>query len=950
MMSRELICPRGHRWEMKGSAGASRAVCPTCGEIGMDCDTHGPDQTAISELPTLDPSEIPSLVAPTPATRVSPAAAERTQVKPLRIGNYEVVDELGRGGMGVVYKARHHDLERFVAIKMILAGGYASAESARRLRIEAEAVARLQHPNIVQIFDVGEHDGQPFLVLEYLQAGNLARKIAGKPQPPRVAAELIRTLSRAIDYAHINGILHRDLTPSNVLLSALGVTPRTGAAGPAAVLDLAQAMPKITDFGLAKRLDDDASQTRAGVVMGTPSYMAPEQASGNLQDAGPSCDIYSLGAILYELLSGRPPFIAETALLTIEQVLQQEPVPPTRLQPRLPRDLETICLKCLEKEPAKRYASAGALADDLDRFLKGEPIFARRTGAAARVWRWSKRRPALAALIVVSAAATVALLAGSYWSNGLIRAERDRAEDNLSLSLRAVDGMLTEVGEVDFAYEPRLDEKRLALLARALALYQEFLARQADDPRLQLETAQAHRRIGDIERWLGNQEAAGAAYERAIPLFERLRLEQPTRPEMRRWLAYCQNYLGEVHRQSSRPQLAERAYARAMAQSAELKQEFPESVEYAQDLARAKYNAGILFRETNRADQAEKALTAAELELESLTKSHADDASLRQDLARVKLNLGAVYRATARSDRAIACDDEAIQLYAALAKAFPQQREYRYELAVAHSNRGNVYNRLGDNERAQGDYQAAGELLRKLIDDYPSAPSLRQELANTYNSLAAAQAAAGDVGGAQQTWTKAVELLRELVAQHGSVPAYRADLGMTLGNLGWALAKQKQFAQAHEMLTEGVGHLQEFVRTNPDHPDYGPGLHSHLKELGRVSLELKDHASAAAAAQALVAFNRQSANESLAAACLMLRAANVADGDPALDEAARAQAAGRYRDEAAEWILAAAALGVNDAALLDEARELLQASMGQHAGLGAAHDVLFAPQEAPAAP
>src|SRR5665213_3615278 len=253
------------------------------------------------------------------------------------IGDYELLDELGRGGMGVVYKARQSKLNRLVALKMILAGEYAGEKELARFRTEAEAVARLQHPNIVQIFEVGEHDGHPYFSLEFVDGGSLAQKLDGTPLPPQQAARLVETLARAMHAAHQAGVVHRDLKPANVLLTADGT-------------------PKITDFGLAKKLDADAGQTQSGAIMGTPSYMAPEQAGGKSNEIGPAADTYAMGAILYECLTGRPPFKASTPLDTVLQVVSDEPAPPRKLQSKTPRDLETICLKCLQKAPSKRYA------------------------------------------------------------------------------------------------------------------------------------------------------------------------------------------------------------------------------------------------------------------------------------------------------------------------------------------------------------------------------------------------------------------------------------------------------------------------------------------------------------------------------------------------------------------------------------------------------------------
>jgi tetratricopeptide (TPR) repeat protein/tRNA A-37 threonylcarbamoyl transferase component Bud32 len=322
----------------------------------------------------------------TPPLEPLPESAADLPVVP----GYEILGVLGRGGMGIVYKARHRRLQRLVALKMILAGGHAGPQDLARFRTEAEAVARLQHPHIVQIYEVGEQQGLPYCALEFVDGGSLARKLAGTPLPPRQAAQLVATLAEAMHAGHQRGIVHRDLKPDNVLLTADGT-------------------PKVTDFGLAKKLDAGAGHTASGVIVGTPSYMAPEQARGRGREVGPAADVYALGAILYEALTGRPPFKAATPMETVMQVVNEEPVPPRRFQRAVPAELETICLKCLHKEPAERYASAAALADDLKHFLNGEPIGARPSTRWEQTVKWARRKPAAAALIGVSALAILAL-------------------------------------------------------------------------------------------------------------------------------------------------------------------------------------------------------------------------------------------------------------------------------------------------------------------------------------------------------------------------------------------------------------------------------------------------------------------------------------------------------------------------------------------------------------
>jgi eukaryotic-like serine/threonine-protein kinase len=308
---------------------------------------------------------------------------------------YEIYGELGRGGMGIVYKARQRRLNRLVALKMIR-GTNADEIQIARFKIEAEAVAALRHPNILQIYDIGEHNGFPYVALELLEGGSLSGRLMGTVPPPRQAAEWMVPLVMAMNAAHQAGILHRDLKSANILFSADGI-------------------PKITDFGLAKRLEADEGQTHTGQVMGTPSYMAPEQARGDTKLAGPPADIYALGAMLYEMLTGRPPFKGVSAMDTMKQVIEQDPVSPSRIQYHVPRDLETICMKCLQKEPHKRYATARDMADDLNRYLDGVPIKARRTPPIERAVKWVKRRPAKATALAFVSSGLIGMLSYGAW-------------------------------------------------------------------------------------------------------------------------------------------------------------------------------------------------------------------------------------------------------------------------------------------------------------------------------------------------------------------------------------------------------------------------------------------------------------------------------------------------------------------------------------------------------
>jgi serine/threonine protein kinase len=373
---------------------------------------------SLTSMP-FDPSVTPTI----DSAQGKPAWSAPIDFEIPSVPGYEIIGILGRGGMGVVFKARQLALQRVVAIKMFQNWARAGEKELARFRDEADVIARLQHPNIVQIHDVGDVVGRPYFVLEYVAGGNLAEKLDGTPQSPRLASQFVEVLARAVQAAHANGVVHRDLKPANILLNltdkgaADAVETNRGANAAATESSFLLAVPKITDFGLAKiaygewEVQRHRSLTVTGDLIGTPSYMAPEQAAPSGAPVGPAADVYALGAILYELLTGRPPFKGETLLDTVLQVLHSEPVPVTELQPNVPRDLETICLKCLRKEPQHRYPSASELADDIERFLHGKPITARPRGTVEKVWRWTREHPASSGLLAAGVLTPIVALA-----------------------------------------------------------------------------------------------------------------------------------------------------------------------------------------------------------------------------------------------------------------------------------------------------------------------------------------------------------------------------------------------------------------------------------------------------------------------------------------------------------------------------------------------------------
>src|SRR2546421_3764646 len=311
-----------------------------------------------------DPGRPASSMRATTPDDVAPASQKTARAAELlgELGDYELLEEIGRGGQGVVFRARQKSLNRTVALKIISLGQWASKAHLKRFRLEAEAAARLEHPGIVPIHEVGERDGSCYFSMKFVEGGQLDEVARREPMPPRRGAELIAKVARTVHYAHEHGILHRDIKPGNILLDAKGE-------------------PHLTDFGLARLVESESSVTQTLDVLGTPSYMAPEQAAGNNAAVSSATDVYGLGAVLYQLLTGQPPFAGGTTYETIKLLLDTEPRPPRLVNPKIDRDLSTICLKCLEKDPKRRYASSLALAEDLERWLKHEPIRARRTGA-----------------------------------------------------------------------------------------------------------------------------------------------------------------------------------------------------------------------------------------------------------------------------------------------------------------------------------------------------------------------------------------------------------------------------------------------------------------------------------------------------------------------------------------------------------------------------------------
>ena len=747
------------------------------------------------------------------------------------IPGLELVSVLGSGGMGVVFKARQATLDRDVAVKVLHGAHQADPEQRQRFLREARAVARLRHPHLVQVYEFGEAPAaggatsQPYLVLEYVPGRSLADLVRHSPQPPREAAQLMETVARAMHYAHEHGIVHRDLKPANILIHLENWGGRAEDQGEGdhvpTVTNLPAAIPKITDFGLAKLMaPDSVGPTVTGDFLGTPTYSAPEQAAGKIRDIGPHSDVYSLGAILYELLTGRPPFQGATILETLDQVRTQEPTSLSRLQKKVPRDLETICLKCLQKDPRKRYASALLFAEDLGRYLTGQPIQARRIGMGERLVKWARRRPAMAALIAVSALAALGLGIGGWWSALQLSAAAEReakekqlAQENLSYSVEAAERMLNDVAAVDLAEVPQMEAVRKKVLLQAQEFYDKFLKNPGRGPQVPFLAGRAKGRLGDIHDMLEENAAAEKSYNEARDYL------QGQEPEKRRELARVSNNLGVLLKKRGRYPEAEKALQQALDLRQQLAKEYPNQAEYGQDLAATLYNRGTVLAKLASRDKAKETYLEALKVQEGLARAHPDKPDYRRDQGRTLNNLGILFWRV-EPPEAEKAFRKAIGIYKEIVNKNPDVPGYRFQLARSYNNLANLLQKREHVEKYHG---LAQGLLKQLAVDFPKVPLYRQELAGIYLSIGFFHDRANRPALADKAYQKALELRRKVVEESPGVPDYQHTLANLYINLGETLRAKGQLAQAADHYRQAMG-LLERIAVPGRRPDYQSDL------------------------------------------------------------------------------------------------------------------------------
>jgi serine/threonine-protein kinase len=790
-----------------------------------DAESKGADRDALSRpadtVAGAQSSEItpPATAGPQEPTDTRPLPNAKLKEQPASmpemVAGYKILGLLGRGAMGVVYKAEQPGLKRLVALKMIIAGEHASEWDLARFRSEAEAAAHLQHPHIVQIYEVGVDNGRPYFSLEFVDGVSLAAKIDSTPQPPREAARLVQILAATMETAHQKGVVHRDLKPANVLLTADGI-------------------PKISDFGLAKRLQEGAGQTCTGMVLGTPSYMAPEQAEGRTHDIGPRSDVYALGAVLYEMLTGRAPFKSRSVFDTLEQVRTREPVAPLALLPSLPRDLETICLKCLQKDPAQRYPSAGALADDLRRFLDSLPIHARPVSLVERLWRWSRRNPRVALLsvivilVILSWAATSSVLAFSLKrqkdateearihadTNARLAVENaERAEKNAQTARTKHQLAIQRMIGLGEQMQKRLRTRSLSGGASAdlrgvredlLRVLRETMVVMAKDIGDAEVTAfgmvVAHQQMGDLLKKIGQGGEALEQYRQGYEAVKKIAAEKPDSDLARANLGVMLLRLGDMALELDGDVHTARKYYR---EGYDIQQAIA-AQPHGKDYTEAD-NKRLLSHYAVRSGKVELAtgdLPAARRDFEEALQLRRSWMSMaptnvqaQSFLSEVYLWLGVLAGREDDLKEAKRNFDQCLKMCGTLAERFPNSWSFKTDLAEAYGHHGDAQVRFGLFDEAAKSYEKSRAHLLAVLNHDPEDMSRQRLVARTHERLAAMARRQQKQDEAAKRDQEALKTWDELVQIEPNDMTCRAALVL-------ALARAGKVAEARKGATE----------------------------------------------------------------------------------------------------------------------------------------------------
>ena len=866
--------------EMTDNASSAAAVdapaAPATTEFGHSPAPAEPHTTAAATGEwTPDPNDSTRTADRQPATD---DLARGTVVR--YFGDYEIQKELGRGGMGVVYKARQVSLNRSVALKMIKAGVLADDAELRRFQNEAEAVAVLDHAGIVPVYEVGEHDGQRYFSMKLVEGGSLADELASFKNNLKAAATLLAETAEAIHHAHMRGILHRDLKPANILVDS-------------------EAHPHVTDFGLAKMIESDVELTQSGAIMGTPAYMSPEQAGGRRGTITTATDVYGLGAILYALLTGEAPFGGESLIETLDAVRTRPPEPPRKRSASTPRDLETICLKCLEKDPRRRYASAQALADDLHAWLNLRPISARRVGTTERAWLWCKRKPVVAALaasvLLAALLGTGAVIAVQTKANRVLEQknlalqasntkldeQRVRAEARETQAINAVKHFGDAVSKNEaLKSNPMLESLRKELLKEPLTFFKDLRDRLLTDKDTRSESlarlADASFDLGRLTNEIGNQQDAVIAYRESLAIRQKLADSNPAVARFRGALAGTHHNLAVLVSAMDKPAEAEAAYRKAIALSRKLADDNPADTQSREFLPNHHGNLGTLLSATGRPAEAEAELHQAIALRQKLADDNPAVSELRSTLAGSHHNLGDVLRATGTPAGAEAEYRKAIALSRKVTDENPTVPEYRLFLGNHHHNLGALLFETGKLVEAEAELREALALRQKLADDNPAITEFRRALANSYNTLGMLLSATGKLVKAEAEHRKALLLSQKLADDNPAVSDFRMELAGGHHGLGVLLSRMGKAAGAEAEYRKAIALSQKLTDDNPAGTKSRVFLANHHDSLGNLLSATGRPAEAEAELRQAISLRQKLADENPAVSeyCVRLAASH----------------------------------------------------------------------------
>jgi tetratricopeptide (TPR) repeat protein len=738
-----------------------------------------------------------SLIDSPPAGEPDDGLSRGTAVR--YFGDYEIRRALGRGGMGVVYEAHQASLNRPVALKLVKAGLLAGDDELRRFRNEAEAVARLDHPGIVPIYEVGEHDGQHYFSMKLISGGSLVPLLDRYRDDLRAAARLAAAAAEAVAHAHVRGILHRDLKPANILVDAEG-------------------RPHVTDFGLAKRVEADVEFTQSGAILGTPAYMSPEQAGGRSGSITTATDVYGLGALLYALLTGRAPFGGDSVLETIDAVRNVPPEAPRKLNAAVPRDLETICLKGLEKDPRRRYATAQALADDLHAWLELRPIAARRVGVLERAWLWCKRHPAVAALsaavVLATVGGTATVIAVQAGANAQLRAANRRVEQRYELAVEAIRTFHTGVSEDFLLKQDQFKELRDRLLKSASDFYTKLavlLGRETGlDSRRALATSNFE--LANLISRIGRPEEALAAHRAVLATREVLAAEAGAGAGATTAIGRSLTAIAALLEATGKTGEAVEVYRRSEALLAG-----PAGADLSARAARAvcRMRLGRLLASTGKTAEALVAYREARADQEGEAASAGASNEARRDLADTVGSIADLLSDTGDHPGAEVEYRAVMKIYRELAEDRPAVAEFRNGLASTHHNLGWLLTDTGRPSEAEAELRHALALWRKLLDDLPAVAEFRSRLANSHTTLAILLDRTGRSSEADAEFRYALALWRELVDDFPGVAEFRSRLGGAHHNLAMKLAGASKPMEAEAEYRRAIAVSREATEKNP---------------------------------------------------------------------------------------------------------------------------------------